>query len=48
MPSYYYTEFQKNPCVGRNERCPLVETAALDIDGPNPRKCLDIGSIAFN
>ena len=24
MPSYYYTKFQKNPCVGRNERCPLV------------------------
>ena len=23
MPSYYYTKFQKNPCVGRNERCPL-------------------------
>ena len=22
MPSYYYTKFQKNPCVGRNERCP--------------------------
>ena len=24
MPSYYYTKFQKNPCLGRNERCPLV------------------------
>ena len=24
MPSYYYTKFQKNPCVGRNERCPLI------------------------
>ena len=24
MPSYYYTKFQKNPCVGRNERCPLA------------------------
>ena len=24
MPSYYYTKFQKNPCVGRIERCPLV------------------------
>ena len=24
MPSYYYTKFQKNPCVGRNERCPLL------------------------
>ena len=23
MPSYYYTKFQKNPCVGRNERCPF-------------------------
>ena len=23
MPSYYYTKFRKNPCVGRNERCPL-------------------------
>ena len=30
MPSYYYTKFQKNPCVGRNERCPLaVETNLL-------------------
>ena len=28
MPSYYYTKFQKNPCVGRNERCPL--TGSLD------------------
>ena len=26
MPSYYYTKFQKNPCVGRNERCPLKST----------------------
>ena len=24
MPSYYYTKFQKNPCVGRNERCPFT------------------------
>ena len=24
MPSYNYTKFQKNPCVGRNERCPFV------------------------
>ena len=23
MPTYYYTKFQKNPCVGRNERCPF-------------------------
>ena len=23
MPSYYYTKFQKNPYVGRNERCPF-------------------------
>ena len=22
MPNYY-TKFQKNPCVGRNERCPF-------------------------
>ena len=25
MPSYYYIKFQKNPCVGRNERCPLYQ-----------------------
>ena len=25
MPSYYYTKFQKNPCVGRNERYPLTD-----------------------
>ena len=30
MPSYYYTKFQKNPCVGRNERCPL------SISNPKP------------
>ena len=23
IPNYYYTKFQKNPCVGRNERCPF-------------------------
>ena len=29
MPSYYYTKFQKNPCVGRNERCPLIDLRLL-------------------
>ena len=29
MPSYYYTMFQKNPCVGRNERCPLKILALI-------------------
>ena len=23
MPNYYYTKFQKNPCVGRNDWCPF-------------------------
>ena len=29
MPSYYYTKFQKNPCVGRNERCPFCSISCL-------------------
>ena len=45
MPSYYYTKFQKNPCVGRNERCPFdrVITSIISIfyfQDNNLSKCL--------
>ena len=43
MPSYYYTKFQKNPCVGRNERCPLKYS--FDYLGPVVQSVVSLTSL---